>query len=119
MQASAAADFASPLACINTVLQSDGIAGVYRLCTALYLPSISPPSVPYISPLSGFCFRGLGATLAREVPAYTLYFVAYEGAKAALLSSAPSLPAGLVQPSRRALSLGARRGGLSHSVRCT
>lgn len=70
MQASAAADFASPLACINTVLQSDGIAG--------------------------FCFRGLGATLAREVPAYTLYFVAYEGAKAALLSSAPSLPAGLV-----------------------
>ena len=61
MQARAANTFVSPIACIKELLRRDG--------------------------LYGLCFRGLGATVLREIPACTLYFVSFALAKAALLDS--------------------------------
>ena len=52
MQASSASTFASPWECATLILRDDG--------------------------LNGLLFRGLGATLLRETPAYTGYFLAYE-----------------------------------------
>lgn len=61
MQARPAGAFANPLACIAELVSRDGA--------------------------SGLIFRGLGATVAREMPACTFYLVGYELAKAALLAS--------------------------------
>lgn len=58
MQARDSDAYSSPLACINEVVSSDGI--------------------------DGLMFRGLGATLLREIPAYAFYFVSYDLAKAAM-----------------------------------
>ena len=51
MQARAASTFVSPIACIRELVQRDGVYGL--------------------------CFRGLGATVLREIPACTLYFVSF------------------------------------------
>ena len=61
MQARAASTFVSPIACIRELVQRDGVYGL--------------------------CFRGLGATVLREIPACTLYFVSFALAKAALFES--------------------------------
>ena len=63
MQAKAAGTFPSPFRCIAEILRNDG--------------------------LYGLCFRGLGATIAREIPACTFYLVGFDLAKAVLL---PQLP---------------------------
>lgn len=62
MQARAAGSFANPLACIGELVRQDGVRGLV--------------------------FRGLGATVLREMPACTLYLVGYELAKATLLATA-------------------------------
>jgi hypothetical protein len=67
MQAKAAGTFSSPFKCIAEVVGRDGIYGL--------------------------CFRGLGATVMREIPACTLYLVGFELAKAALLPRLPRTPA--------------------------
>ena len=69
MQASDAGTYASPLACVQSLLETDGV--------------------------DGFLLRGLGATLLREVPAYAFYFVSYEATRAMLLDGG-LLPAPLV-----------------------
>ena len=61
MQAKAAGTFVNPLACIAELVSRDGVGGL--------------------------AFRGLGATILREMPACTLYFVTYDLSKAALLAS--------------------------------
>jgi len=70
MQAGEASAYDSPLACIAVVVRRDGWYGL--------------------------AFRGLGATLLREVPAYAFYFVSYDLVKDALLGSeavaAPLVP---------------------------
>ena len=67
MQANAAGTFRNPLACIAEVLRRDGISGMW--------------------------FRGLGATVLREIPACTLYLVGFELAKSTLLGRLPRTPA--------------------------
>jgi len=57
MQSREAGVYAHPLECTSELLRSDG--------------------------LSGLLFRGLGATLLREIPAYGFYFSTYELTKAA------------------------------------
>ena len=69
MQATPAGTYASPLDCVRELLRSDGGGGL--------------------------AFRGLGATLLREVPAYGFYFVSYESVKAALIGQA-TVPAALI-----------------------
>jgi hypothetical protein len=59
MQADGANEFVSPLACLRQVIAQDGCQGL--MC------------------------RGLTATLAREVPAYTFYLVSYDMALGVLL----------------------------------
>jgi hypothetical protein len=61
MQAMPAGSFKGPLACIRELLRRDGA--------------------------SGLLFRGLGATLLRELPACTFYFVTFDLTKALLLGS--------------------------------
>ena len=60
MQAGEAGAYSSPLACISDLVQRDS--------------------------LRGLAFRGLGATMLREVPAYALYFVSYDLCRDALLA---------------------------------
>lgn len=60
MQAAPAGTYANPLACAYDVLRADGGHGL--------------------------AFRGLGATLLRETPAYGFYFVTFEIVNAALLA---------------------------------
>ena len=69
MQASDAGRYASPAACIQELLGTDG--------------------------MSGLLSRGLGATLLREIPAYGFYFVSYDLVKSALLSYG-GVPAALI-----------------------
>jgi len=69
MQAGEAGTYSSPIECIAALIRSDGLLGL--------------------------AFRGLGATLLREVPAYALYFVSYDLVKEALLAGA-SVPAALI-----------------------
>ena len=71
MQAGQAGQYASPLACILSLVRTDGVEGLF--------------------------FRGLVATLLREIPAYIFYFTSYEYASTALLPGG-SL-AGLLPPS--------------------
>ena len=52
MQAKAAGTFRNPVACVNEVVQRDGVYGL--------------------------CFRGLGATVLREIPACTFYLVGFD-----------------------------------------
>jgi len=59
MQAGEADAYSNPVECIADLVRADGV-GV-------------------------LAFRGLGATLLREVPAYAFYFVSYDLAKAALV----------------------------------
>mmetsp|Transcript_27653 Transcript_27653/g.55658 ORF Transcript_27653/g.55658 Transcript_27653/m.55658 type:complete len:156 (-) Transcript_27653:160-627(-) len=66
MQASSASTFSSPVECLRLVAQDDG--------------------------LDGLLFRGLGATLLREIPAYSGYFLAYEAVKMWLLAAAFPTP---------------------------
>jgi len=61
MQARAAGTFVNPVACIDELVRRDGV--------------------------SGLCLRGLGATILREIPACTFYFVTFDLMKAALLGS--------------------------------
>lgn len=67
MQAKAAGTFPNPIACIRELLARDGV--------------------------SGLCFRGLGATVLREIPACTFYLVGFDLAKAALVGRLPRTPA--------------------------
>lgn len=67
MQAKAAGTFPNPLACISEVVRRDGV--------------------------SGLCFRGLGATVMREIPTCTFYLVGFELAKAFLIVRLPRTPA--------------------------
>ena len=67
MQAKAAGTFPNPLACISEVVKPDGVDGLF--------------------------FRGLGATVLREIPACTLYLVGFDIAKAALTGRLPRTPA--------------------------
>jgi hypothetical protein len=64
MQANSADSFKSPLACIGEVVRRDGLSGLF--------------------------FRGIGATILREIPACTFYLVGFEVAKATLVPSMPS-----------------------------
>lgn len=61
MQAMPAGSFKGPIACIREILRRDGTSGLF--------------------------FRGLGATLLRELPACTFYFVTFDLTKALLLGS--------------------------------
>ena len=63
MQAADAGEFSSPLQCINQLVAADG--------------------------LNGALFRGLGATIVREVPSYGLYFGSYELVAAAIQGFGP------------------------------
>ena len=67
MQRSPHGDYASALVCARSVVAADGVDGLF--------------------------FRGLGAMLAREVPSYTFYFLAFELATAALVPIVALLPA--------------------------
>ena len=69
MQAMPAGSFPNPLACIAELIRRDG--------------------------LYGLACRGLGATVLREIPACTFYFVTFDLTKAALLASGvlPRTPA--------------------------
>ncbi len=69
MQASDNGAYASPAACVARLVESDGY--------------------------DGLMFRGMGATAFREVPSYTLYFVAFEYVKSICLAF-PVIPASLV-----------------------
>jgi solute carrier family 25 carnitine/acylcarnitine transporter 20/29 len=60
MQASSASTFSSPIQCVKDVVRDDG--------------------------LDGLLFRGFGATLLREVPAYSGYYLAYEVVSSYLLA---------------------------------
>lgn len=81
MQAADVGTYASPLACTQELLRTDGAFGL--------------------------AFRGLGATLLREVPSYGFYFVAYDLTKAALLAG------GVVPPALVPLFGGAAAGAMS------
>ena len=81
MQATEAGTYAGPLACTQALLRSDGVEGLL--------------------------FRGLGATLLREIPAYGFYFVSYDVAKDWLLDGA------LVAPSLVPLLGGAVAGAMA------
>ena len=61
MQASSASTFSSPLQCLQLIVRDDGLGGLLT--------------------------RGLGATLLREIPAYSGYFLAYEVVKIWLLAA--------------------------------
>ena len=69
MQAGGADKYTSPVECIRSLLKADG--------------------------WNGFLFRGLGATLLREIPAYAFYFVSYDLVKATLLEWG-GIPAALI-----------------------
>lgn len=81
MQATEAGTYAGPVACTQQVLRTDGVQGLL--------------------------FRGLGATLLREVPAYGFYFVSYDVAKDFLLDGS------LVSPSLVPLLGGAVAGAMA------
>ena len=69
MQAGESDAYESPLHCVRMLLQADG--------------------------LHGLMFRGLGATLLREIPAYAFYFVSYDLVKAWLLDCG-GVPAAMI-----------------------
>ena len=81
MQADGSGEYANELDCARRVLQGDGFAGLV--------------------------FRGLDATMAREVPGYGLYFVAYS-----LLTQSP-LVAQVLGPAAAPLLCGAAAGCIS------
>ena len=67
MQRSPHGEHASALVCARSVIATDGMDGLF--------------------------FRGLGAMLAREVPSYTFYFLAFELVTAALVPLVAIVPA--------------------------
>lgn len=69
MQASGVSAYKSPIQCMSAIVRADG--------------------------LRGLLFRGLGATLLREVPAYGFYFVSYDLVKSWLLGTG-GLPVALI-----------------------
>lgn len=70
MQAGQSGAYESPLHCVRALLRADG--------------------------LHGLMFRGLGATLLREIPAYAFYFVSYDLVKAWLLDCGGAVPEALI-----------------------